>query len=83
MNAVGKQSVDLDAVLYRIDSNGTVTAEIDIFASGYCLIFPKYFPKDQHICSLPLFLRNEMFQTTQHQKHNLHRNALKAVGFLS
>ena len=63
LNAVGKQSVNYDSRVFRIDSNGTVSAEIDLFASGYCLIFPKYYPKDQHICLFPLALRTGLFQS--------------------
>lgn len=63
LNAVGKQSVDYDSIIFRIDSNGTVSAEIDLFAAGYCLIFPKYYPKDQHICLFPLALRTGLFQS--------------------
>ena len=63
LNAVGKQSVDYDSRIFRIDSNGTVSAEIDLFAAGYCLIFPKYYPKDQHICLFPLALRTGLFQS--------------------
>ena len=63
LNAVGKQSVDYDSRIFRIDSNGTVSAEMDLFAAGYCLIFPKYYPKDQHICLFPLALRTGVFQS--------------------
>jgi len=59
--AVGEQSVDYDSSLFRIDANGTVSAEIDLFAAGYCLIFPKFYPKDQHICLFPFALRKGLF----------------------
>ena len=31
-----------------------------MFASGNCLIFPKYYPFDKHICMLPLIYRQEL-----------------------
>ena len=65
LNAVGRQSVDYDSRIFRIDANGSVSAEIDLFAVGYCLILPKYYPRDQHVCLFPLELPFEkgLFQS--------------------
>ena len=63
LNAVARQSVDYDSRIFRIDANGSVSAEIDLFAVGYCLILPKYYPRDQHVCSVPLGLRTGLFQS--------------------